>query len=85
MCAGALASHLGPYGGAFREHKVMDAILSLSLCLASACQNLPERSLYSYLAPLIFFDCCPGISPNHLVLMARGTYACGAIRLYTFT
>lgn len=71
MCAGALAlatglgfgSHLGPYGGDFREHKVMDAILSLSLCLASAYQYLPERNLDSYLAPLIFLTVAQGYLP----------------------
>ena len=92
VCAGSLASvtglrfgsHLGPYGGAFREHRLMDAISALLLCLASACWYLPERSLYSRLAPLIFFDCCPGIPPNYLVLMASGAYICGSTGLYIF-
>lgn len=43
-------THTGAYGGAFREHRLVDTIFELSLCLTSACY-LPERSLYTGLVP----------------------------------
>lgn len=80
-CSGALAwdvsfsfdSYPGVYGAALRECRTVDAIFVFSLCLAKACQYLPEKSLCLSGDP-IAETAAQGTPPNCLALVARRLY-----------
>lgn len=61
---------------ALREHRQGDTVFAPSLGLATAHQNLPERSLYACLKPK-FYNCYPVNTSRSPSLEVSRVYGCG--------